>query len=158
MSTPPIPQTTVSQIGMLSRSPGAKNLPSRPMMMPAMITPMMSTGDPFHLLGTALFFGSAGAPSGRGAQSSMGIIAQLRFTALALDLRYLRSWTPYGVPVPWRLSDRWRGTAKRPIPPGSTSARHGERLLSPRGTVASSDQRLRWPPLGQLSAADDRCG
>jgi hypothetical protein len=28
-------------------------LPSRPMMMPAMITPMMSTGDPFHLLGTA---------------------------------------------------------------------------------------------------------
>jgi len=25
------------------------------MMMPAMITPMMSTGDPFHLLGTALF-------------------------------------------------------------------------------------------------------
>src|SRR5215217_9559219 len=33
---------------MLSRSPGAKNLPSRPMMMPAMITPMMSTGDPFH--------------------------------------------------------------------------------------------------------------
>jgi hypothetical protein len=40
---------------MLSRSPGAKNLPSRPMMMPAMITPMMSTGDPFHLLGTAVF-------------------------------------------------------------------------------------------------------
>jgi hypothetical protein len=39
---------------MLSRSPGAKNLPSSPMMMPAMITPMMSTGDPFHLLGTAL--------------------------------------------------------------------------------------------------------
>jgi hypothetical protein len=39
MSTPPIPQTTVSQSGMLSRSPGAKNLPSRPMMMPAMITP-----------------------------------------------------------------------------------------------------------------------
>src|SRR5215216_4137828 len=36
------PQTTVSQSGMLSRSPGAKNLPSRPMMMPAMITPMMS--------------------------------------------------------------------------------------------------------------------
>src|SRR5215207_5519106 len=51
MSTPPIPQTTVSQSGMLSRSPGAKNLPSRPMMMPAMITPMMSTDDPFHLLG-----------------------------------------------------------------------------------------------------------
>src|SRR5215211_8689718 len=51
MSTPPIPQTTVSQRGMLSRSPGATNLPSRPMMMPAMITPMMSTDDPFHLLG-----------------------------------------------------------------------------------------------------------
>src|SRR5215218_4014551 len=51
MSTPPIPQTTVSHSGMLSRSPGAKNLPSSPMMMPAMITPMMSTGDPFHLSG-----------------------------------------------------------------------------------------------------------
>src|SRR5215217_3683701 len=48
ISTPPIPQTTVSQRGMLSRLPGAKNLPSSPMMMPAMITPMMSTGDPFH--------------------------------------------------------------------------------------------------------------
>src|ERR671913_500649 len=47
MSTPPIPQTTVSQSGMLSRFPGAKNLPSRPMMMPAMITPMMSTATPF---------------------------------------------------------------------------------------------------------------
>ena len=34
----------------------------------------------------------------------MGIIAQLRFTALALDLRSLRSRTPYGVPVPWRLA------------------------------------------------------
>src|SRR5512132_3789953 len=53
MSTPPIPQTMVSQSGMLSRSPGAKNLPSRPMMMPAMITPITSTDDPFHLLGTA---------------------------------------------------------------------------------------------------------
>src|SRR5829696_10157262 len=66
MSTPPIPQTTVSQSGMLSRSPGAKNLPSRPMMMPAMITPMMSTGDPFHLLGTAWFHGVREYPSGRG--------------------------------------------------------------------------------------------
>jgi hypothetical protein len=50
----------------LSRSPGAKNLPSRPMMMPAMITPMMSTGDPFHLLGTALFLALREYPSGRG--------------------------------------------------------------------------------------------
>src|SRR5215204_2269024 len=54
MSTPPIPQTTVSQSGMLSRSPGAKNLPTSPMMMPAMITPMMSNGDPFHALGDGL--------------------------------------------------------------------------------------------------------
>src|SRR5512144_2353177 len=47
MSTPPIPQSTVSHRGMLSRSPGATNLPSRPMMMPAMMMPMMSmTGDP----------------------------------------------------------------------------------------------------------------
>jgi hypothetical protein len=71
MSTPPIPQMTVSQSGMLSRSPGAKNLPSRPIMMPAMITPMMSTGDPFHLLGTALFGGVAGVPVRPMAQSHM---------------------------------------------------------------------------------------
>jgi hypothetical protein len=56
----------------LSRSPGATNLPSRPMMMPAMITPMMSTGDPFHLLGTALFLGIAGVPSGRGLNRAWG--------------------------------------------------------------------------------------
>src|SRR5215216_384417 len=72
MSTPPIPQTTVSQSGMLSRLPGAKNLPSRPMMMPAMITPMMSTHDPFQLLGTALFLGVAGVPVRPRAQFSMG--------------------------------------------------------------------------------------
>src|SRR4029450_9353930 len=64
MSTPPIPQTTVSQSGMLSRSPGAKNLPSRPMMMPAMITPMMSTGDPFHLVGDGLVWRGASSRSG----------------------------------------------------------------------------------------------
>src|SRR6266540_3730008 len=34
MRTPPIPQMTVSQNGMLSRSPGATNLPSRPMIVP----------------------------------------------------------------------------------------------------------------------------
>jgi hypothetical protein len=34
------------------------------MMMPAMITPMMSTGDPFHLLRTALFgIARASAPA-----------------------------------------------------------------------------------------------
>src|SRR4029453_12624860 len=65
MSTPPTPQTMVSQNGMLSRLPGAKNLPSRPMMMPAMITPMMSTGDPFQRLGTASALRAS--PSGRGA-------------------------------------------------------------------------------------------
>jgi hypothetical protein len=59
--------------------PGAKNLPSPPMMMPAMITPMMSTGDPFHRLGTALFLGIAGVPVRPRARFSMGIIAQLRF-------------------------------------------------------------------------------
>src|SRR5215213_6352449 len=78
MSTPPIPQTTVSQSGMLSRSPGATNLPSSPMMMPAMITPMMSTGDPFHLLGTALFHGVARVPVRPRAQSQMATMAQLR--------------------------------------------------------------------------------
>jgi hypothetical protein len=35
--------------------PGAKNLPSRPMMMPAMNTPMTSTGDPLSPVGTAVF-------------------------------------------------------------------------------------------------------
>src|SRR5512145_2552280 len=42
MRTPPIPHRTVSQIGMLSLSPGATNFPSRPMMMPAMMTPITS--------------------------------------------------------------------------------------------------------------------
>jgi hypothetical protein len=49
-------------------------LPSRPMMMPAMITPMMSTGDPFHLLRTALF-GMREHPPRPTAQARMGIIA-----------------------------------------------------------------------------------
>src|SRR5215213_12029024 len=78
MSTPPIPQTTVSQRGMLSRSPGAKNLPSRPMMMPAMMTPMMSTRDPFHLLETAWFHGVARVPVRPRAQSQVATMAQLR--------------------------------------------------------------------------------
>jgi hypothetical protein len=44
------------------------------MMMPAMITPMTSTDDPFHLLATALF-GHARAPTPRPtAQASMGSI------------------------------------------------------------------------------------
>src|SRR5829696_4765193 len=42
MRTPPMPHRTVSQSGMLSRSPGATNLPSSPMMTPAISTPMMS--------------------------------------------------------------------------------------------------------------------
>ena len=37
-----MPHRMVSQIGMLSRVLGATNLPSRPMMIPAMITPMIS--------------------------------------------------------------------------------------------------------------------
>src|SRR3954452_5629102 len=40
-----MPHSRVSQSGMLSRSPGATNLPSRPMMRPAMRTPMISTMD-----------------------------------------------------------------------------------------------------------------
>jgi hypothetical protein len=39
----------------------------------------MSTGDAFHLLGTALFCSIAGVPVRPRAQFSMGIIAQLRF-------------------------------------------------------------------------------
>ena len=35
-STPPMPHRTVSQSGMLSRSPGATHLPRRPMMVPPM--------------------------------------------------------------------------------------------------------------------------
>jgi hypothetical protein len=41
--TPPIPHRMVSQIGVLSLLPGATNLPSNPMMIPATITPMIST-------------------------------------------------------------------------------------------------------------------
>jgi hypothetical protein len=94
MSTPPIPQTMVSQRGMLSRSPGAKNLPSSPMMMPAMIKPMMSTGDPFHLLGTALSLVIVGVLVRPRAQFGMGIIAQLRFADSALDRRSRPVATP----------------------------------------------------------------
>ena len=46
--TPPIPQRIVSQMGVLSRLPGATNLPSKPMMIPATITPMTSTMSPFR--------------------------------------------------------------------------------------------------------------
>ena len=46
MMTPPMPHRMVSQIGMLSLSPGATNLPSSPMMMPAMMTPMISSASP----------------------------------------------------------------------------------------------------------------
>jgi hypothetical protein len=65
--------------------PGATNLPSSPMMMPAMITPMMSTGDPFHLLGTALFRGVAGVPVRPRAQSQMATMAQLRVADPSLN-------------------------------------------------------------------------
>src|SRR4051812_24725890 len=37
-----MPHSTVSHSGMLSRSPGATHFPSRPMMIPATITPMIS--------------------------------------------------------------------------------------------------------------------
>src|SRR5215204_5454293 len=46
MSTPPMPQSTVSHSGMLSRSPGATNLPSRPMIRPATSTPRISIVTP----------------------------------------------------------------------------------------------------------------
>src|SRR5215213_7261392 len=42
MMTPPMPHRIVSQSGMLSRLLGATNFPSRPMMMPATMTPMIS--------------------------------------------------------------------------------------------------------------------
>src|SRR5687767_898517 len=45
MSTPPMPHSTVSQRGVLSRAPGAANFPSRPMMSPAMINPMISIAN-----------------------------------------------------------------------------------------------------------------
>src|SRR5829696_5599585 len=84
MSTPPIPQTTVSQSGMLSRSPGAKNLPSAPMMMPAMITPMMSTGDPFHCW-DGLVPRRSRVPVRPRAQSQMATMAQLRVADHSLN-------------------------------------------------------------------------
>src|SRR5680860_879862 len=51
--TPPMPQRIVSQSGMLSLLPGATNLPSRPMTIPAIITPTVSTGTPFAVLPAA---------------------------------------------------------------------------------------------------------
>src|SRR5215217_596575 len=47
---PPMPQMIVSQMGMLSLSPGATSLPSRPMITPPMRRPMISPtmwGHPF---------------------------------------------------------------------------------------------------------------
>lgn len=44
--TPPIPQRMVSQSGVLSLLPGATNLPSKPMMIPATITPIISMALP----------------------------------------------------------------------------------------------------------------
>src|SRR5215217_5334564 len=46
MMTPAMPHKMVSQSGMLSRLLGATNLPSRPIMMPATITPMISICPP----------------------------------------------------------------------------------------------------------------
>jgi hypothetical protein len=43
IKTPPMPQRMVSQSGMLSRLLGATNLPNKPMMTPARMTPMIST-------------------------------------------------------------------------------------------------------------------
>ena len=83
-------------------------------MMPAMIRPMMSTGDPFHRLRTALFPGIAGVPVRPRAQSSMGIIAQLRSADSCS-----------GVAVP---SGRGRRTAF-PVPPATRTHRpagHGK--------------------------------
>jgi hypothetical protein len=40
----------VSHMGVLARLPGATNLPTNPMMIPVMITPMSSTMSPFRSL------------------------------------------------------------------------------------------------------------
>jgi hypothetical protein len=47
----------------------------------------MSTGDPFHLLGTALFHGVARVPVRPRAQSQMATMAQLRVADLSLNLK-----------------------------------------------------------------------
>src|SRR5436190_12736816 len=52
MMTPPMPQRIVSHTGVLSLSPGATHFPRNPMMMPAMITPMISMSS-FSLRGTS---------------------------------------------------------------------------------------------------------
>jgi hypothetical protein len=46
---------------------------------------MMSTGDAFHLLGTALFLGVAGVPVRSRAQSQMATMAHLRFADPCLN-------------------------------------------------------------------------
>src|SRR5512132_2956126 len=117
MSTPPTPQTTVSQSGMLSRSPGAKNLPSRPMMMPAMITPMMSTDDPFHLLGTGLLLRRCGGTRPTEGAIPDGNHGTTEVRGLLLWIGGpVRSRTPHGVPGPSATRDRiGRPGTARPI-------------------------------------------
>jgi hypothetical protein len=76
------------------------------MMMPAMITPMTSTDDPFHLLATALVgHARALAPRPR-AQAQMATMAQLRVADLSLNLqgshqpaghsRLIQAWAQLG--------------------------------------------------------------
>ena len=99
MSTPPMPHRIVSQSGMLSLSPGATNFPNRPMMMPAMITPMIS------ICLTSLT-GSHRARPRLPSLSAVGI-------DMASDERTVPAARP-GPGGPWRPRPDARRSARRP--------------------------------------------
>jgi hypothetical protein len=96
-----------------------------------------------------LFLGIAGVPVRPRAQSSMGIIAQLRFTAPALDRRSRPSRTPYGVPGPLALK------GPRPL------AGHGKPIpnLRPIDHLLAKPDRPAWSPAtARNGAGRGRCG
>src|SRR5215207_1449470 len=148
MSTPPIPQTMVSQSGMLSRLPGAKNLPSRPMMMPAMITPMMSNGDPFHLLGTAFVPRRSRVPVRPRAQCQMATMAQLRVADHSEHLKgpHQPAGTARLIQLgsSWRLAVTWRSRLASCEPASALVHLHRMRSVKPaRGQDREGHEAIR---------------
>jgi hypothetical protein len=61
--------------------------------------------------------------------------------------------------TPEQLRLRAVGQIEQGTHPDDVAAglRMTQAAVTPGGTVASSDQLLRWPPQGHLSAADGRC-
>jgi hypothetical protein len=116
--------------------------------MPAMITPMMSTGDPFHLLGTALFGHFASTrPAGRRRKPASGSIAQLRFADHCLNTcRDPTSRAGHSKADPGRdASGHRRGH------PFRTLSRHSTHL-----TRSSSGRGCHGPPQSRRTNGEER--